>query len=188
MKLRAAITLALVPTLVACSSKNLSRSKAKDLIDADKRFAEPVSSVPIKDCKAVVTAATKDGIAKVVVESHHSSFGLPTYQTTSIELTAEGGKYFKKFSCEGFGPTLEIVAPLRRSVVEVTGIADAMGPGGVTSAGTKDVDFTWRFADVPDVVARYTKADTIKKSQATLRLYDDGWRVETLWNGEWLPQ
>jgi len=59
-------------------------------------------------------------------------------------------------------------------LVEVTGIADGV-------SGLKEVQFTWKYEGLPDVVARYTGQGTQPHSgTSVVRLYDDGWRVEGL--------
>ncbi len=85
--------------------------------------------------------------------------------------TALGQQYFTSVNMLG----MKLAKPLHRSVVAITGISDG------ARAGTKIVEFTWRFTDLTSALAKYTGATTGDHAgRATFRQYDDGWRIDRL--------
>jgi hypothetical protein len=173
MKMRASFAVALSLAVAACSSKNLTRDKAKAVIEANKEFAAPLTSVRLRHgCDDTAKALEKDGlVTRTKIERRRDQIGaylLPEWRT---DITSEGAKYFKSFDC-GFFDSVTLVTPLKRRVREVTGIADA-------GSGQRTVKFIWDYASMPDQVARAAD-DSPQDSSALLRLYDDGWRAESI--------
>jgi hypothetical protein len=64
---------------------------------------------------------------------------------------------------------LTLTTPVPAHLDEVTGIADAGAPG------IKEVLFRWSYTNVPEVLKPYAVVGG--PGRATMRLYDDGWRV-----------
>jgi hypothetical protein len=124
----------------------------------DARFTT-VSLVLAQDAATVVNAGVSEGLWAAA--GGGISF-----------LTQDGRRHF----AQAQGTTVVPVAPARREIVEVTGIADA--PIG---RNLKEVHFRWRYAGLSEVATRYTgQGKTPHESEAIFRLYDDGWRVETI--------
>ncbi len=69
--------------------------------------------------------------------------------------------------------------PVSPKLLEVTGITD--GPEGQPGT-SKVVDFTWKLDldSYPPEVRDLLPDATPQEGQATLKLYDDGWRVVEL--------
>jgi len=97
-----------------------------------------------------------------------------TISVTHFELTPQGRQFFVGAEIMADHVRLDLTAPLRPEVVEVTGITDV-------DAGVKEVQYRWRFADIPEPLNRLgiVKSDP-SEARAILRLYDDGWRVERI--------
>lgn len=92
------------------------------------------------------------------------------------EVTNEGRRYFQEIRHKALGIVWVAILPrpARAEVVQVTGITS-------TGEGTRQVEFTWRYLGLSDVVARYAGQGSAPHSGiAIMRLYDDGWRLETL--------
>jgi len=111
------------------------------------------------------------------------------------DLTAKGRKLFKKTTPPALGARAYLVDPIRRSIVDITGITD--GPA-VFGPSTKIVQYTY-IVELRDLPKEWYEAyaaehgttpgkelsDDVEalrahppSSEALLRLYDDGWRVE----------
>jgi hypothetical protein len=74
------------------------------------------------------------------------------------------------------GTRLRPNVPLRRTVIEVTGIADPASPLGGTQTGSKEVQFRWEYAGADEVTMRFiVRGGT---GRALMRLFDDGWRID----------
>jgi hypothetical protein len=92
------------------------------------------------------------------------------------EFNAEGGLTNPEFAkvvaaSDGWSPTLTVKTPLTISVDEITGIAE--GP----QQGMKEVFFRWSMTSVSDVLRPLVIVGGT--GEVIMRLYDDGWRVES---------
>ncbi len=153
--------------LLACntnSSKELTRSQAKSVIEASQQFKTSDPAIGLEP--ADVEAGVKAGywVKKPWI------FGAP------LELTPAGHKYFTGFEPQIQGTIVKCVKAPKWYIAEVTGITDA--PGSVDGnlkvvEVMVDAKFDGEMNDIVKVLnVRPTKASI------TLRRYDDGWRVQ----------
>jgi len=147
--------------LLACSgrssAKELTRSKAKELIQRSPSFSI-TETVPTSNLAFNVAQAA--GMWK---SDPNSSWWVPS---------REGAALFRSITLT----VVTLVKPLHRTVTEVTGITEGLEPNV-----TKVAEFKWYFNDLAEPVARYTGATTADHDgHAALRLYDDGWRIEDI--------
>ncbi len=141
---------------IACSNQ-LTRPKAEQLINDRPDFAS-TSKIALTE-----SGIKRDGLDAGALE------GLWILKSGRRQLTEKGGQFFAD-------TTGALVHPATRRVVEVTGIADVPG-----AQNLKEVDFTWKYKDLPDVVERYTgQSATPDTGEAVMQLFDDGWRVQQL--------
>jgi len=92
-----------------------------------------------------------------------------------VDLTERGKQYFdaiREPTALG-APVVLLPKEKPKAIIEVTGISD--GPGD----GVKQVEFDHTYGGLSDVLTRYCNAGPYKK-RAVLRLFDDGWRVESV--------
>lgn len=157
------LLLALLMPLMGCSSKNLSRGKAEDVID--KRSAENVT-IWLNDKEL------SDGLQKGLWVKASDNWGRHTEYYKMTPLVNDCLQFQ-----DAYHGTLFSTPKFKTKIVEVTGISDAgfeYGPAGTA----KIVDFTylWDFAGCPDVVRAVIT--TPRPHKSLLKLYDDGWRLE----------
>jgi hypothetical protein len=153
--LLAVLSLCQLIAFVACSSKELTRSKATDLTNLKADFAS-TTSLPLDT--AAFDSMVKDKLW------FQPGFG------RQWQPSPEAKEYFT-----GVGVGFQLTKPVKREVIDVNGITD--GP----MAGTKIVLFTYAFKDVPAFVSRYiAAANKTIPGKAVLKLYDDGWRVQEI--------
>ncbi len=144
----------------ACS-KDLTRSKAASLINKSENFSSTKGiALQEKGRRREPTYQDAGVVEGLFAASRESWAG------SSIKLSEKGREYWND---DG-----SLKNPAHREVVEVTGISDYPMGNGV-----KQVNFTWRYKDLPSVAARYTgQGKKPHEGKALMKLYDDGWRVE----------
>lgn len=149
----ASVLLAFAST-VGCGNSTLTRGKAKGLIDRAPNFAT-TDLIPINGI----------AFAKGVEDN--------VFVGRARQPSEEAKKYFKQVE---WGRSIRLTNSVKRVVKEIDGITDGAQPGW------KVVSFTWRYSDVPAYVIKYGGLQTngTFKGMADLRLYDDGWRIETI--------
>jgi hypothetical protein len=171
MKPLTSILLALVigAAVSACTSSRsteLTRSKAKDVIESNPKFkqSDPHMSLDANDVENGIKAGYWT----------RKEFLLGEY----LDLTPLGHKYFTKFEPQLAGErVVDCIKPPRYYVIEVTGITDAAGS---TNGNRKVVEFLvgahfeGGMRDVEKVLVMPTK----EKASVVLQLYDDGWRAQ----------
>jgi hypothetical protein len=147
------------------SSKILTRGNAKDILS--KQYGTPAKVRVTIDRQAVIDGGSQGYFGT-------GGFGL----TSDLVLTEKGKNYFDSAGGEVVAGTLIrpfSVTPkalIKSEVISVTGISDG-------SDGTKIVEFTWTydFSAVPkEIRDSVLKVAPVFTNEATLRLYDDGWR------------
>lgn len=158
----------LVIFVVACSNnlKDLTRSHAKELLGQHEKF---VSATELPFDKNMIETGVSEGLW------HKPKF-------FDIELTEEGKRYFaENIDLLEFGGKLVLLEPIKRQVIEITGITD--GPK-LLGEGIKEVQFIWEFGEISAIVAKYLILNESGggryEGAALMRFYDDGWRVEEL--------
>ena len=156
--------------LTACNSQELTRDKARKLINASSEIA-PAKSAWIIDYNRL-QCGVKKGLWRLGL-----TFLTPTEAAkgsiASIERVSETG--YK----------VVLAKPMKRELIAVTGITDAPSAFGPHA---KLVSYNWRWLtetfknDYPDSVVQCMgtlPSETIE-AHALMKLYDDGWRVETI--------
>jgi len=161
-----------------CGKQELTRSKAKKLIESSKQFSPAIPSFKI----------SKEGMEIGIREGmwEQSPGGI-------LDLTDKGKTFISKFSPHykggifAFAETpgrlipencdVTLSNPCERQVVEITGITD-------TERNTKLVNYNWgwKWVDIPDMIKQCLGGIEPRPSEgrAEFRLYDDGWRLEGL--------
>jgi hypothetical protein len=136
---------------VSVAGQTLTRDEAQRIINRYPEFA--TAATVIMDDPAYELAQREGILGK--------STGWP-------QPTEKGAAYFSKMSMT----TATLRVPLHRAITRVTGITDGPMPG------TKVVEFLWHFTNLSKPVSMYTGATTgDHEGSASLRAYDDGWRV-----------
>ena len=148
----AVFILALTCFLAGCGAKDLSRDDAARLIE---------DAPALSQLKSYVRAAT--GYQDVVAQQ-----GLWTVENNTLSLSEPLGKELRQVE----GDVLYLRSPVGVKVT-VTGMSES--PRG---QNMKDVQFTWTHDGLPRLVRRI--ANEGGSGDAVLRLYDDGWHVESL--------
>jgi len=164
---------------MGADTAQLTRPKAQELISNAPGFSPTEMSLPLRG--AFFDLGVKQG------------WWVPGI--VGVDLTARGKEIFKLTATLASGPKLRFVKPIRRFIIAVTGITDApqaFGPNAkvVQYTGGFDVsDFPKEVAKAFDdkngnppgtFIARFAEAQKKNpgQSEALLKLYDDGWRVE----------
>jgi hypothetical protein len=147
----------LVTLFIGCTSdSNLSRSKAKDLLSQHPTFAAPVKEI------------------RIGLKGFNTGCNEKLWDCQWGAISPKGAEFVTSWR----GPGVVVLRQqAKREVAEVTGITDdaEIGQGKV-------VEFTWKYTGIPAGFARHVGAGatTPEKSKAWFKLYDDGWRLETL--------
>ena len=151
--------LIVVATLsVSCSNQGFSRSKAFELLNQSREITAPVVDIPVT--REGFRAADKEGWWRKV-----------TWEGQIQEAPARD--YFSQYWY--MAGTARLKTPIHKKVTEITGISESSG-----NKNEKEVEFRWEFSDVPDYVKKYAGLGHQGEGAALFKLYDDGWRVETV--------
>lgn len=161
--------LSLLP-MVGCRSSELTRAKAKQILEALDEF---------KTARPVTISLTPQEIQL------GSNLGLWRTSTniymgfTDLDFTPFGKKFFTS-SQPGLATGnlyVQTAAPHRAYIAEITGVTDAPLSGGEHSV--KQVEFTWNwdFTDFSENLRPLFKDHPLQARTVTMRLYDDGWRI-----------
>src|SRR5260370_27423235 len=150
--------------LGGCDSKELTRSKAKQIIESSDLYK-------LGDQKVVIT---REEAITLVNHGYAAWQGFGLYK---LVLTETGKRYFKSASGETMmvdnpftAPFIVVPkTPLRPTVVEITGITDDQD-------NSKKVEYRWKWdtSDLPEEVKSLIPSLTqIHHEQTTFKLYDD---------------
>ena len=146
--------------LISSCTKTLSRNDAAELISKSSNFQQLRSSIPFHS--QWDQTAHNEG----VINGYSGSW----CSVTDPRLLA----MLKDGNCSTF--TAELRQPVSTPSIEVTGITDAAIASN--SAKIKEVQFSWRYHDVPGPLNRFIVSGGT--GEAVIRLYDDGWRLENI--------
>jgi len=149
-----------------CSaSNNLTRDKAKKMMESSKEFQTQSNAVRLDD------ADIKRGEAAGYWHEDKEAWVMRYFA-----ITPEGKRLFGGWVSGRPDQILNLPYKLSRHVVEVTGITDEEGSNG----HEKLVTFTWNwnFDGMPPEVKQFFQNYPPRKYCAEFRLYDDGWRLE----------
>ena len=155
--------------LTGCTSKELTRSKAKQLIEASDLY---------KPIKRRVNLSNNE--ISEIIKSGYATFGGIGIRRAAV--TDTGRQYFDNVSgmMGGFGgPALTpfsvlLAKAMKPIVTEVTGIT-----GDEVSTKTVDYKWQWDARDQPEEVKRLIPSlAAVHDDSVKLKLYDDGWRPQ----------
>ncbi len=179
------VVLALVGITACSSSKELTRGKAKSLIEASNGYQPAHLSLSQQDLKA---ALADKYLAILTVSSGYNMLTRgPLFTRSYYNVSPEGEKFlscpcktaqqFEAGAQRGQCP-ITTVGTVRPHVVEVTGITDipdAMGGG-------KLAQYRWvyDYDSLPSEIRKSLAPPQPQAWSAKFRLYDDGWRLEGL--------
>ena len=185
----ALLVLFLLSIAFGCSSEPvkdptvLTRDHASELIAKHEQFQTPYRP------KFRISASTKKrdqgpGTEKWRQGVNNGLWNAPSERWTNddaFKLTERGEQLFELGYINHVHQFVDLTIRegLQREIIEITGIADIP-----MMTGMKEVEFTWRFLDIPDAVKDHETVEDVEYYQkvhegsATLRLYDDGWRIE----------
>jgi len=171
-----ALCLAALLLLPSCSPRDfLTRRLAADLIAASDTFAAPQQ---FQLHTGIIS--NQDYLSPELIVLQHRGWisatkapcppALAPPPCWDITLTPFGVDTFQSLIAPGDAekPSFSIPAA-RRELVAITGIAK--------QANLADVEFTWRWIPMNEVGAALYSADLHYQSTASLRCYDDGWRL-----------
>jgi hypothetical protein len=156
---------------IGCNSSNtLTRNKAKELLRAY------FTTYPQK-CFFVPTSQSVQRPIKLMPEEIEAGHKAGYWPATGPALAQHFGSYGTFY----YG-ALFLSKPEPARVVDVTGITDAPTIEGGSPGTAKVVDATWRYdlSDFPPQYQAIFKNHWPQPFHASLRLYDDGWRVESV--------
>lgn len=166
---RKAPMLTLLLLVGACSSKDLSRSKVADLLKENDVFTKEVTALPLQEdgrSQGKHDAGDVEGIWKMT-----RNFG----DYARYTLTPQGRELFARDF--GANEPAPLAHPVKRELLEVTGITSPPMAG----ESVKTATFTWHYAGLAPVIARYTGEDSaIHSGEVECQLFDDGWRIQEL--------
>ncbi len=172
--MRCFVTVSLVCSLLAlaaCSSRVLTRGKAKDIVQ-EANFCKVGGGCSIGLSPREFQALLAAGYFHVNQQQSVQSilFG------QQVEITQKGKPFFASASVvprSGEGPTVVPAVDLKAEV-EITGIGDG------ANDSEKIVEYKWKFdySSMADEISIILKDHEMNDSTIKLRLYDDGWRVE----------
>jgi hypothetical protein len=172
LQLRLVLCLSLAFVATACNpSTELTRSRAKRIVEGTKDYSEPLPAQFTLDAENV-----RKGIQLGMWTEQKNIFG------GSFPILTPGGKKLLADSSFAFGQlSITTLVKTKRNVLEITGITDApeIVSGGKGTA--KIVEFTWSWdidplpRDLKILLGKVTAA----QRRALLRLYDDGWRFDS---------
>lgn len=173
------------------SSKDLTRSLAQKLIQSSEDF-KARNGLEVLITKEEAQEGVSRGLWKIVEHPAQNAV-MPGY--TEQSLTVKGQQYFISIGTEasmraameqGFAPgsgffDLKLGASAGPRVVEITGITG-------DSENKKKAKFTWdwNLDNLPSDVRSVFK-NSVKPGLANFQLYDDGWRVGTVYEGTLPP-
>ena len=164
-------------TMVSCrGSKELTRGKAKDLINASDAFKPQEGKLRLTEQEV------QSGVAAGYWQEQPLMRGFPGYDLWS--MTPRGHRLFVGFEEPQIAGriTVNTREHLKREISQVTGITQMTGLSGTPESSEKEVDFTWNWDchESPPEVQQFCKDQPALQGAALLKLYDDGWRVEAV--------
>lgn len=139
--------------LAACESGDLSREKAKSLIENSPEFVKVYTEMD----------SLGDSFDRGVMMGFWDTNGRPAKEVSTVIRRAQP-----------YGNTIELLKSYTKKLDRITGIADTHGGEGKI----KDVEYTWRYEDL-HALAKSFAADG-GDGRASLQLYDDGWRLKDI--------
>lgn len=174
--------------ILSCRSSELTRGEAKRIIQKE-LDRNPVKDITFRGETLLTSAADEKKLTKDQLDRRReASEKLFAWKTAKVCLPDQGdirlamGKYVlcslpqnPSVDWQHPGMLVPLNAPIRRVVVEVTGITDA-------SQSQRIVEDKWEYdfssvpADMRELMNRLAACPRVGK--AMLRLYDDGWRFE----------
>jgi len=163
--------ISLTCSLCSCNSSGLTRGKAKAVIEQSDDYKLQKRSVFLKLNGPEMTACIKAGYLQWADR-------LPEHWSHLV-VTERGKQFFDSASgtllYETILQNLAVVplVPVQRRVVEITGITDGEN-------SSKIVEYKWHWdydAQPQELKDILFKSDVAQPGKATLKLYDDGWRV-----------
>lgn len=203
------VAITLTVSLMGCSSKELTRSKAADLITHYKDF-DPNMAVKVAVGTLWWDWRMLDSFDNSYPFKALETGGLLTMRETGkkegywskqyvVEPTATGADRIKTWTktieklpgvtgrtdcyttpghrepCDEPVGTIYSVVLAKRKLNEVTGIAE------IKELSATGVEFNWEWEPTADAKLFAGRVSAgVKKGEALLQLYDDGWRVERL--------
>ena len=154
--------------LCSCGSKELTRSKAKHIIESSDLYQ-------VKQQRVLIT---RNEAIDLVGRKYCSWQG---FGVARLILTPAGKQYFTSVSGEAMisynpftAPLIVVpIKPLRPTVVEITGIT------GI-AIDSKVVEYKWKWESdsQPDEIKQILPSlVVVHEEKVAFKLYDDGWRV-----------
>lgn len=156
-----------VIALSGCSSSILTRTKAKEIIEQSDNYKPQKRWIPLAGSE--VDACVKHGYLKWA--GFAFSWQLSVTEQGRPFFDGAGGRMTSNILLTPL--TVMPAVPIKPHVIQVTGITDG-------DNGSKIVEYQWDWdfakqpQDVKDLIFKNNPANVGK---ATLKLYDDGWRV-----------
>jgi hypothetical protein len=184
-RIGAVVALGLLGITACSSSKELTRNKAKTLIEASKNY-QPVRLTLLEpEIKAAL--ASKYLTIFTVSSGYNMLTRGPLFTRAYVKVMPEGEKYFdcpcktaQQFEAGAQWGRCPIttVATVQPHVIEVTGITDVPDAMG----GGKLAEYRWNYAydSLPSEIRKPFESRQPQAWTAKFRLYDDGWRLEGL--------
>lgn len=168
-RLIAAVLVASCMAFTGCGSKDLTRDKAKKLIEASDMYTVGLKSVAISSDE--VNGMMKSGYLIWTCQMLHC--GLSVSKKGAGQFSAAHGESNMGILSPA-GYSVELPTPLKPKVVEITGITG-------DTPSLKIVEYTWQwrsdqqFEQLKPLIP--SLANTFN-DKVPMQLYDDGWRPQ----------
>jgi hypothetical protein len=167
--------------VLGCNRGELTRSTAKDLISHSGKFSPKRPTLKLSS--AELQCGLKEGwwaeAPRHKRSLEESMFGF------HLHVTPSGKSVFDQLSASyssGYPAQVTLNKEYSRTVAEITGITDFTPPlEGWTG---KEVRFTWQWNwdQFPEMTRKCLTPPPQQENTAVFRHFDDGWRVETLFD------
>jgi hypothetical protein len=164
--------------VLGCNRGELTRSTAKDLIFHSAKFSPKTPTLKLSS--AELQCGLKEGWWAAA--RRKPSLDLFAYH---LQVTQKGKSAFGELSSSyssGYAAQVTLNKEYTRTVAEITGITDLTPPlEGWTG---KEVRFAWQWNwdQFPEITRQCLTPPRQQESTAAFRHFDDGWRMETLFD------
>lgn len=158
-------TLTVFAVGVACNSSELTRRKAKELIESSQSFR---SGFP-------VVSITADEVGCGIREGFWTIGAPGALGMGNLYLTPKGSQDFSVLVGDPSGANIGLSKRVERKVVDITGITT---PTGASDRRAVEFTWTWNWDAYPGNVKTCIQKGKPGTDRAFLKLYDDGWRLE----------
>jgi len=162
--------------MLACTSGELTRSKATKLIEKTEGYDKGLPEITL------TIDEVQRGVNSGLWIIHRHGY-IMSRDTHAAELTQEGSKYFSSMAItpgqlESWNLYVSVAPRARVNyvLVEMTGIRDV--PDSEGGGKIAEYRYKWDFSRLPEPARKIFDSRGPQDARALFRHYDDGWRLE----------